>query len=317
MSKVSRMFQRAVVVLLSAAASLAQIRYKDGEKTVPNHLDNRGIELRPCKKRDHRSDGVGVRASLWTPSPEPHTTVTTNDLSSYLKQCVPGDLIPGPTCNSFFKCVGSSVHATRRVKFECAAGTVFNSEMGTCVHGQVSQCSPEGPSIEHPAPARPPAPVWPPGNTWPTSSPAPPPAGSCTTYQLDPSTVYECLEPGSFQSHRDCLRFYRCIVTMGCVIKGFLYQCPAGYLFDDNTKRCQRVELLGPCDKAADAGVQIYEIQPIGQLQADSLDQFFSSETYWDFMPFLPNQTQKIVPIKPSNFSRGAGTRVGVFMSDN
>nr|XP_053633086.1 peritrophin-1-like [Cherax quadricarinatus] len=223
------------------------------------------------------------------PAPPPSSTV---DAGSYPIHCAPGDLMPGPTCSSFYKCVWSLAQATRRVAFECAPGTVFSSELSACIHATDSKCETEGPT------------------TRPIPPPPPQPPQSCPPYQLDPSSVYDCLEPGYFQSHRDCVSFYRCIVTMNCIIKGFLYRCPSGYLFNDVSKRCQKQELFEICQKVADTGIQTYEILPVGAIEAENLDRFFDVEVYWDFIPFLPNETQKIVPIVPSTFSRGAGERV-------
>ncbi|MPC45036.1 hypothetical protein E2C01_038719 [Portunus trituberculatus] len=52
-----------------------------------------------------------------------------------------------PTCNQrpaemCPRCVGGSKYATRRAKFECAPGTVFDSQMGSCVFSSGSDCIP-------------------------------------------------------------------------------------------------------------------------------------------------------------------------------
>ncbi|ROT79724.1 hypothetical protein C7M84_001555 [Penaeus vannamei] len=63
--------------------------------------------------------------------------------SPSLRKCKPGELVPGPTCSSFYMCVGSiggSEYATRKVKFECAPGTVFSEGLGVCVHAYGSNC---------------------------------------------------------------------------------------------------------------------------------------------------------------------------------
>ncbi|XP_042862372.1 transcription factor p65-like [Penaeus japonicus] len=167
------------------------------------------------------------------PPPAPVSSDTAGNPS--LRKCRPGELIPGPTCSSFYMCVGSiggSEYATRRVKFECAPGTVFSEGFGVCVHAYGSTCL-SGPSplpvpspAPLPAPAPAPVPLPLPGPPAPVGPPAPAPAPvgppTCPPYQLDPTTVYECLEPGSFPSLADCSRFYKCIVTMDCIIKGLI-----------------------------------------------------------------------------------------------
>lgn len=87
---------------------------------------------------------------------------------------------------------------------------------------------------------------------------------------------------------------------------GFMFSCPAGYAFDRRTKWCLREELLGRCDRVADAGALTFQIQPVVEIQPESFDEFFQADVYWNFMEFLPNETQKIVPVQPSAFARGS-----------
>ncbi len=62
-----------------------------------------------------------------------------------------------------------------------------------------------------------------------------------------------------------------------------------------------------------DAVEQTHEIRPVVEIQPEKLDKFFETQIYWDFMEFLPNETQRVVgPITPSSFSRAPG--IGVFM---
>ncbi|XP_071540361.1 uncharacterized protein [Panulirus ornatus] len=219
-------------------------------------------------------------------------------------QCAPGDLLPGPTCTSFLMCVTSGNSATRRVKFECGPGTIFSPDLSTCVHSYGLACPTDGPATPVPGPS----PSLP--------SPAPPDvAGNeetelCPPYKLDPTSVFECLEPGSYPSLADCVSFYKCIVTMDCFIKGFLFRCPPGYHFDRISKRCLKEELLGRCDRVADAGAQSFQIKPVVEIQPESFDEFFQAERYWDFMPFLPNETQTIVPVTTFAFARASSGEV-------
>ncbi|XP_063875210.1 probable endochitinase [Scylla paramamosain] len=232
--------------------------------------------------------------SITAPAP-PAPAPPTNALppaTNGLQKCAPGDRVPGPTCTSFYMCVGGSKYATRRAKFECAPGTVFDSQLGTCVFNSGSDCIPPvvaPPATSHTTQPGPPAPI----NT-----------NSCIRYQLDPTTVFDCLEEGFFPYASDCVRFYKCVVTMGCTIKGFLFSCPSGYLYDNQQKKCEKEAIIGPCDRLSDAVVQTHEIRPVVEIKPEKLDQFFESDIYWDLMPFLPNEPQRLVPVLPSTFSR-------------
>lgn len=103
---------------------------------------------------------------------------------------------------------------------------------------------------------------------------------------------------------------------MGCIIKGFMFRCPKGYLFDTGLRRCHKEELVGMCDRVADAAGQSIVVKPIVELDPDSLDEFFEAEIYWDFMEFLPNETQRIVS-QPSSFSRGAASSQLISLGGN
>ncbi|XP_045110803.1 uncharacterized protein LOC123504402 [Portunus trituberculatus] len=226
------------------------------------------------------------------PAPAPPTNVLPPATNGRQK-CAPGDRVPGPTCTSFYMCVGGSKYATRRAKFECAPGTVFDSQMGSCVFSSGSDCIPL---------------VVAPPATPPTTT-----TNSCTRYQLDSTSVFECLEEGVFPYASGCALFYKCLVTMGCTIKGFLFSCPPGYLYDNQLKRCEKETIIGPCDRLSDAVVQTHVITPVVEIKPEKLDQFFESDIYWDLMPFLPNEPQKLVPILPSSFSRAPDREVRPF----
>ncbi|XP_066989818.1 uncharacterized protein [Macrobrachium rosenbergii] len=250
--------------------------------------------------------------------------------SSSGTECKIGDLIPGPTCNSFYMCVGP-LYAAKKVKFLCAPGTVFDDDLNTCVHGIGSKCFESLPSSTSAPPAPiPPAPVppgpltsspappgpltsspSPPEPTVPevvTSSPSPPgptpTAGHCSKYQLDPTSVYECPEPGYYPSLTDCSRFYKCIVTMNCIMKGFMFRCPSNYRYKPSLNKCVKEEEAGSCDRLADATAQTHIVTPIVDLTPDVLDDFFQSDAYWNLMRYLPSEPQKVMAVNPSTFRR-------------
>ncbi|XP_050733883.1 uncharacterized protein LOC127007216 [Eriocheir sinensis] len=234
------------------------------------------------------------------PAAAPAPPGTQSLAPDYLKECAAGDLLPGPTCTSFLMCVGGRTYATRRVKFDCAPGTVFDPQLGICISSSKSECKLVGVAPPGTPPNTIPSPVGPTGTI------------ACIQYQLDPTSIYECLEEGFFPSLSDCSGFYKCLITMGCTIKGFLFRCPAGYLFDNRLKRCEKEEIIGPCERVMDDVGQTHEVRPVVEIKPEKLDQFFETQTYWDFMPFMPNETQRVVPMQPSSFSRAPG--VGVFM---
>ncbi|MPC90218.1 hypothetical protein E2C01_085192 [Portunus trituberculatus] len=93
----------------------------------------------------------------------------------------------------------------------------------------------------------------------------------------------------------------------------FLFSCPPGYLYDNQLKRCEKETIIGPCDRLSDAVVQTHVITPVVEIKPEKLDQFFESDIYWDLMPFLPNEPQKLVPILPSSFSRAPDREVRPF----
>lgn len=113
---------------------------------------------------------------------------------------IPFSMILVFTDNSYIflscRCVGSiggSEYATRKVKFECAPGTVFSEGLGICVHAYGSNCL-SGPSLPLPSlaplpvPVPTPAPLPPPGPPAPVGPPAPAPApvgsSTCSPYEV-------------------------------------------------------------------------------------------------------------------------------------
>jgi len=225
-----------------------------------------------------------------------------------------GQFLPGPTCTSFYVCL--NIYGSK-VRFECAPGTMFSLEIGVCVHSYGTECaagaSPApvpiaGPIVSPvPPPGPPPVPQTPPPPPLPPiTGTTSPPTQTCPAYELDPSGVYDCLEEGYFPHLSDCTRFYKCINTMGCILKGVLFRCPANYLFTDG--RCQKESIVGPCNRQSDS-VQTHQIRPVAQLNLQNMDDFFKSSAYWQVMEFLPEEPQVLVPIM-QDFSRGSEGRL-------
>lgn len=76
------------------------------------------------------------------------------------------------------RCVGGRTYATRRVKFDCAPGTVFDPQLGICIFSSKSECNSEGVAPPGPPPNTIPSPVGPTGTI------------ACLEYQVKHSTAF-------------------------------------------------------------------------------------------------------------------------------
>ena len=91
------------------------------------------------------------------------------------------------------------------------------------------------------------------------------------TVIVSPTFEFECTDKGIYEHDSDCARFWLCKAQNG---EPELYKCPAGYLFNDEKRRCVKEEEVA-CDKVPDFSRIAYEPQPI-QLQVSQLDTFFN-----------------------------------------
>ena len=91
------------------------------------------------------------------------------------------------------------------------------------------------------------------------------------TVIVSPTFEFECTDKGIYEHDSDCARFWLCKAQNG---EPELYKCPAGYLFNDEKRRCVKEDEV-TCDKVPDFSRIAYEPQPI-QLQVSQLDSFFS-----------------------------------------
>merc|ERR1712029_1304747 len=76
-------------------------------------------------------------------------------------------------------------------------------------------------------------------------------AGSTQKYKVLPGSLYQCPKPGFYPYEANCREFYVCLeVLPGILFAEQLYRCPSRYLFDEDTRRCQREEKVN-CRKFA------------------------------------------------------------------
>lgn len=79
------------------------------------------------------------------------------------------------------RCLGGLPHASRRVKFECAPGTVFSREHKICVHSYGHKCEIDEATA---APPQPRPPNLTPGRPIPPGPVGPSPPTLCSSYQV-------------------------------------------------------------------------------------------------------------------------------------
>ena len=84
---------------------------------------------------------------------------------------------------------------------------------------------------------------------------------------------------------------------------GFQFKCPNGFLFSQRDSKCHLEADVGECLIFSDPTQGVEEIVPVVELEKDKLDQFFESNSYWDFMEFLPTEPQRVIR-RPSEFTR-------------
>ncbi|KAL7643982.1 UNVERIFIED_CONTAM: hypothetical protein RMT77_005995 [Armadillidium vulgare] len=209
------------------------------------------------------------------------------------------------------------------MRFDCPPGTYFKKEESVCVHDSGNKCPTSGPQPPAPFPifggnlpeTKPPGTiVRPPGESGSPTAPINnfPPAVSegntiCPVYELDTSGVFDCAEPGLLPSYADCSKFYICINTMGCIVKGFYVSCPKNFIYSAVDQFCVKESEAGPCPLVQDDAAKI-KVFPMVTLKPDNYEDFFKASAYWEYMPFLPTVNQRIVP-KPSDVARGTSKK--------
>ena len=91
---------------------------------------------------------------------------------------------------------------------------------------------------------------------------------------VTPTFDYECSAQGIFEHATDCARFWLCKQQDG---SPELYKCPAGFLFNNQVRRCVKEEDV-TCDKVPDVVRLRADPNPY-VLQVSELEAFFAQ---WD-----------------------------------
>ncbi|XP_047737013.1 sulfated surface glycoprotein 185-like [Hyalella azteca] len=111
----------------------------------------------------------------------------------------------------------------------------------------------------------------------------------CPQYQLDETSFVNCTREGRWEHTGSCQKFFQCIHTMDCIVKGFQFRCPAGYVFGAQESRC--VPQQSPCEKLEPVPSEGSFVFPVIQLDEDGLQDFEVATVYWDYMPFIAQET--------------------------
>jgi hypothetical protein len=69
------------------------------------------------------------------------------------------------------------------------------------------------------------------------------------------TTAHLCPAPGYYPYDGDCSRFYKCKTDSRGKLEGYMYECPAGYVFWEISRRCEKVAKLPPCVRGVRKGM--------------------------------------------------------------
>ena len=100
--------------------------------------------------------------------------------------------------------------------------------------------------------------------------------GADNTVIVTPMFDYQCTNKGTFGHDSDCSKFWLCTQPQGATsLEPQLFKCPAGYLYDDEKRRCFPEAEVEECDKVPDLGR--FQVEPPAvQLRVSDLEAFFS-----------------------------------------
>jgi len=251
--------------------------------------------------------------------------------------CETGTMQPGRDCHSYSVCALDQWGYSRRLFFSCGVGTMFHPSQRVCVHSHPRICSsskkrPTRPVPHKPEPSNavlgfqtigPPSPpsmvmplrpnVFPPKpNVFPTKKPpilptpgtqgaiVVSPSTACKAFTLAKDSVVNCTSEGQWDHHGDCQRIIKCIHTMNCELKGFIFRCPNNHYYEKASKRCVKPSRPVPCHKASDDPFGGPVAYPVIDLQEGQLAKFAAADLYWKLMDFIPQDDGKILEIEQS-----------------
>ena len=161
-------------------------------------------------------------------------------------------------CAKFYRCVDFGYRALSIFHFDCPSGTVFDENLSVC--------------------------NWP----WAAQPPCPEPEEEEEqeeeeeeqeeededTVIVSPTFSFECDEAGIFPHENDCKKFWLCKAKDEEIQPAELYRCPAGFLFHDEIRRCQKEDKV-ECDKTPDLSRSRFE-PPAITLTVSELQDFFA-----------------------------------------
>lgn len=133
-------------------------------------------------------------------------------------------------------------------------------------------------------------PVFPPPLSTPIPAQSPPSTSSSPTliitsqplpsrnYSVSPTSLYDCYQPNYYQEETTCEQFYACReIAPGVLAADRIFRCPAGYLFDSDTRLCQR-DYKVACQKNKTEEFLFFTVLNalVVQLKENELEHFFS-----------------------------------------
>jgi hypothetical protein len=96
-------------------------------------------------------------------------------------------------------------------------------------------------------------------------------------YEVYPDSIYNCPAPGFYPHEENCREFYVCQeVLPGRLLADQIYRCPNRYLFDEDTRRCQREEKVN-CRKFTLTRYRPYFKQSVLVVLERYLNEFFTT----------------------------------------
>jgi len=127
-----------------------------------------------------------------------------------------------------------------------------------------------------------------------TSTTASDQSSSTPQYTLSPQSIYPCTEPGFFKEASNCKDFYMCKeISPGVLSAERLFRCPDRYLFDPQSRLCQRREKV---DCNEEVVYNLLRSSFVSQLSESQLESFFAQSLT------LPER-RKPLPRRPAQLS--------------
>jgi len=98
-------------------------------------------------------------------------------------------------------------------------------------------------------------------------------------YSVSPTSLYRCQQPEYYEEETTCDQFYTCReIAPGVLSADRIFSCPDKYLFNAETRLCQKEENI-TCQKKKSEDFLFYTVLNalVVQLKEEQLEEFFSS----------------------------------------